>query len=153
MTLDYLDNYSDDEDDDENVTRQLQEQYVRTHGLRRHTNVRPDLFVHNEANPIVNSDARFAYQSATIETSLLTNRLHHLQQQKQFDTLITPHNQTHESYSDVQTLFYHQRNPHSTSYNGLFVQSNISATSDNYYEEPNNTNNWLSAPSPDEICK
>ncbi|CAF1935183.1 unnamed protein product [Rotaria magnacalcarata] len=143
--LDYLDNYSDEEDDDEDVTRQLQEQYSRTHGLRRHTIVRPDFFVHNEANPTINSDGRYAHQSSTIEPSLLTNRLHHLQQ---FGALIAHHDDD-ECYSESQPSLYYQRNPHSTSYNGLTVDSNVTNASDNYYEQQNNNSNWLSPPGSD----
>ncbi|CAF4344714.1 unnamed protein product, partial [Rotaria sordida] len=43
-----------------------------------------------------------------------------------------------------QTSIYHQRNPHSTSYNGLSVQSTVAAVSDNYYQQQKN--NWLSPP-------
>ncbi|CAF5220482.1 unnamed protein product, partial [Rotaria magnacalcarata] len=44
---------------------------------------------------------------------------------------------------------YYQRNPHSTSYNGLTVDSNVTNASDNYYEQQNNNSNWLSPPGSD----
>ncbi|CAF1173024.1 unnamed protein product [Rotaria sp. Silwood1] len=143
--IDDLDNYTDEEDDDEETTRQIHDEYAQTHGLRRHTLVRPHLFVHNEVNPALTSCVRYAYQTANIEPSLLTNRLNHLQQQQQYDTLIRPDDDNDECYSEPQISIYHQRNPHSTSYNGLSVQSTVAAVSENYYQQQKN-NNWLSPP-------
>ncbi|CAF4993397.1 unnamed protein product, partial [Rotaria magnacalcarata] len=80
----------------------------------------------------------YAHQSSTIEPSLLTNRLHHLQQ---FGALIAHHDDD-ECYSESQPSLYYQRNPHSTSYNGLTVDSNVTNASDNYYEQQNNNSNW-----------
>ncbi|CAF1010654.1 unnamed protein product [Rotaria sordida] len=144
--IDDLDNYTDEEDDDdEETTKRIHEEYAQTHGLRRHTIVRPHLFVHNEVNPALTSNARYSYQAPTIEPSLLTSRLNHLQQRQQYDALITAADDDHdECYSEPQTSIYHQRNPHSTSYNGLSVQSTVAAVSDNYYQQQKN--NWLSPP-------
>jgi hypothetical protein len=50
-----------------------------------------------------------------------------------------------ERYSEPQLSIYHQRNPHSTSYNGLSVHSNITAVSDAYNQQQRN-NHWLSPP-------
>ncbi|CAF4354506.1 unnamed protein product [Rotaria sp. Silwood2] len=143
--IDDIDNYTDEEDDDEETTRKLHEEYAQTHGLRRHTIVRPHLFVHNEINPALTSNVRYSYQAPSIEPSLLTNRLNHLQQQQKYNTLITHDDDTDECYSEPQTSIYHQRNPHSTSYNGLSVQSTVAAVSDNYYQQQKN-NHWLSPP-------
>ncbi len=144
IPIEELDNDSEDDDDDEETTQKLQEQYARAHGLRRHTVARPDLLVHNEILPTLPPPILFNHQSSSIEPSLLTNRLHHLQQQQQYNPFIPP-NYDHESYSESQSAIYHQRNPHSTSYNGLFVHSPVKAVSDAYNQEQRN-NHWLSPP-------
>jgi len=104
--------------------------------------------MHNQVIPILKPKILFAHQSTSIESSLLTNRLHHLQQQQQqqHDTLITlDDDDNNECNSEPQLSMYHQRNPHSTSYNGLSVHSNITAVSDAYNQQQRN-NHWLSPP-------
>jgi len=84
------------------------------------------------------------HQSTSIEPSLLTNRLYHLQQQQQhYDALINPDD--NECYSESQLSNHYQRNTHSTSYNGLSLHSNITAVSDAYNQQQRN-NHWLSPP-------
>jgi hypothetical protein len=147
--IDDLENYSDDEDDEE-VSGQLREQYALTHGLRRHTAGRPDLLIHHQAIPTLTPNVRFAHQSTSIEPMLLTNRLHQLQQQQQqqqqYNTLITtPENNNHQFYSVPQSTIFHQRNSHSTSYNGLSGHSNITAVSE-ASDQQQKMNHWLSPP-------
>lgn len=88
---------------------------------------------------------RLPYQSSIIEPTLLTNRLYHLQQRQEYETLIQGDDSPDKHYSELQTSIYHQRNPHSTSYNGLSGHSNVAAASDNYYPQQKK-NHWLSPP-------
>ncbi len=134
-----MENYSSDEDDEE-VSEQLREQYALTHGLRRHTAGRQDLLVHHQAIPMFMPNVRFPHQSTSIEPLILTNRLYHLQQQQQqqYNTLITtPENDNHQ---------FHQRNSHSNSYNGLSGYSNITAVSKTSDQQQPQNNHWLSPP-------
>jgi hypothetical protein len=142
--IDYLEDDEDDDDDDEEMSESLREQYMQIHGLRRHTMGRPDLSVHSPVIPTLTPKIQFAHQSTSIEPSLLTNRLHHLQQQ-QYHALIPPDDENNEYYSQPQLSIYHQRNPHSTSYNGLSGHSNITAVSEAYNQQQRN-DHWLSPP-------
>lgn len=148
VEIEELENYSDSDSDDEieEVSEQLREQYVRTHGLRRHTAGRMALLTHNPPIRTVTPNVRFDPQSRTIEPTLLTNRLNHLQQQRQYNTLVsTPENEQQQFYPELPSNNSHQRYPHSTSYNGLCLHSNITAVSEacNEQQKPNY---WLSPP-------
>ena len=148
IDIEELENYSDSDSDDdiEEVSEQVREQYVRTHGLRRHTAGRMALLTPNLAPRTFSPNLRFEHQSTTIEPTLLTNRLHHLQQeQHQYNTLISTPENEQQFYPELQSTYSHQRYPHSTSYNGLPIHSNIAAVSENCHEQQKN-NHWLSPP-------
>lgn len=149
VEIEELDNYSDSDSDDEieEVSEQLREQYVRAHGLRRHTAGRMALLTPNVTVRTITPNLRFDHQSTTIEPTLLTNRLNHLQQQqRQYKTLFSPpENEQQQFYPDLQSNNSHQRYPHSTSYNGLSQHSNITAVSE-VSNEQQKPNYWLSPP-------
>ncbi|CAF1031518.1 unnamed protein product [Adineta ricciae] len=139
--IDDLETYSDDEDQDE----QVRNQYVQLHGLRRHTIGRPALpLYNNKVPPTLTPDLRFVHQLNSVEPALLTNRLYELQQQ--YNAPPTSDNDDADHYySQLQYPLYHQRNPHSTSYNGLSVQPPMTAVSD-IHNQPQKPNQWLSPP-------
>ncbi|CAF1075592.1 unnamed protein product [Adineta steineri] len=147
--INYVESYSDDEDEDEHTSDQIREQYTQLHGLRRHTVGRPDLLVHNKVIPALTSENRYPHQLSTIEPSVLTNQLNYLQERQKYETLRIPNaddDDNNSCYSQPQTSIYHQRNnPHSTSYNGLSVHSPVMTVSDTYNQQQR-TNQWLSPP-------
>ena len=139
--IDDLETYSDDEDQDE----QVRDQYVQLHGLRRHTIGRPALPPYNnKVPPTLTPDLRLVHQLNSVEPALLTNRLYQLQQQ--YNAPQTSENDgADHCYSQLQYPLYHQRNPHSTSYNGLSAQPPMTAVSD-IHNQAQKPNQWLSPP-------
>lgn len=155
--IDYLDTYDEDDNDeeDEAASEQLREQYARSHGLRRHTIGRPDLLVHGGPIPTLASKVIFAHQSSSIEPALLTNRLTNLQQRQDYEPAITttpstPIKITNDDDDDYNSqsppLNFHQKNTHSTSYNGLCTHSPIINTASDVQNYQRQDNQWLSPP-------
>jgi hypothetical protein len=129
------------------TSAQMREQYARSHGLRRHTIGRPDLLMHGGPIPTLASKVRFAHQSSSIEPSLLTNRLMNLQQQQQqqYETVF-PTNDNNQCGSQSPPSTYHQRNTHSTSYNGLSTHCPMVSTASDVQDHRQGDNHWLSPP-------
>lgn len=163
IRIDYLDNYDDDDVEDEATSEQLREQYKRVRGLRRHTIGRPDLLIHGGPIPTLASKVRFAHQSSSIEPTLLTNRLTHLQQRKDPETIITTtnidddnddeddqnnNNNNNECLAQSPSNHFHQNKTYSTSYNGLFQHSHMLNTITDEHDQQQKDNHWLSPPVP-----
>lgn len=161
IQIDYLDNYDDVEG--EETSAQLREQYARAHGLRRHTIGRPDLLIHGGPIPELASKVRFAHQSASIEPTLLANRLTSLQQRKDQESSRTPtrtvaktEDNDEEEEEDDDDLDeacslamrnrYQQKKPHSISSNGLSGQSPVMNVIADDNDHQQRDNQWLSPP-------
>ncbi|CAF0868718.1 unnamed protein product [Rotaria sordida] len=153
IRIDDLDSYDEDDDDNNNgnaqntvTSPQLHEHLTHTRGLRRHTIGRPDLLVHGGPIPTLASKVRFAHQSANIEPSILSNRLTNLQQRQDYE-INRPCDNDDECFPlSPASLFYHQRDTHSTSYNGLSTHSPVINTTLDVSDHQKQDNNWLSPP-------
>ncbi|UJR26685.1 hypothetical protein I4U23_008001 [Adineta vaga] len=168
MRIEYSDAYDDDDDDDDSndhnhddgeeddedevESAQLLERYTRTHGLRRHTIGRPDLMAHGGPIPNLASKVRFAHQSSSIEPSLLTKRLshlqHHQQNQQQYNLCSTLHS-ADGFCSQSSNSIYQQKDTHSTSYNGLAAHTPLMHATSDVHNYPQLERNWLSPNNPD----
>jgi hypothetical protein len=149
IRIDDFDGYDEDVDDDDDeedevASAKLRERYTRTHGLRRHTIGRPDLLVHGGPIPALASKVRFAHHSSSIEPSLLKNRLTSLQQQQQYEPTITPADD--DCCSQSSPSIYHQKNTHSTSYDGLSAHAPMMNTTLDVPDHQQRDNQWLSPP-------
>ncbi|CAF3634686.1 unnamed protein product [Rotaria sp. Silwood1] len=151
IRIDYLDSFDEDDHDnnieeDAVISAQSREQINCIRGLRRHTIGRPELLTHGGPIPTLASKVRFAHQSSPFEPSLLSNRLTNLQQQQDYGTNQLPNNDNECGVLSSSSPIYYQRDPHSTSYNGLSVQSPVINTTLDVHNHQQQDNHWLSPP-------